>query len=209
MCYHEDMSKVSAHPPEEKHTVPGQQRPAFPETYYSDPRGLDRYVVQEKILMTWRAPSKIERNRSATEKKQLMLIVVFILLILILLGEVTFALMFGLVCGIYGILAITPPTYMECSVTTLGIKVGEKYYFWPDLSQFWWETYGQSKVLHLRVVFPDYQVVKLIVPDIDFAEMEKTIGTYLLYKKPQQTRLEKLKKEIQAKLPIDLEFLQL
>lgn len=202
------MSKTAAEPAGEKRTA-SSQHPAFPETYYSDPRGIDRYVVQEKVLMTWRAPSKIERSRSTTEKKQLILIVLFVILILILLGEVTFALMFGLVCGIYGILAITPPTYTECSVTTLGIKVGEKYYFWPDLSQFWWEAYGQSKVLHLRAVFPDFQVVKLIVPEIDFTEMEKVIGTYLLYKKPQQTRWEKLKKELQAKLPIDLEFLQL
>ena len=190
---------------EEKETV----KPSFPDTYYRDPRGIDRYVVQEKELYTWRAPSKIERARTLTEKKQLILMAVFMVLVLVLLGELMIAVMFMLLCIVYALLASAPPTYLDCEITTLGVKVGEKYYFWPDMSQFWWEERADNKVLYSRVIFPEYSTLRLVVPKGDEEKIETTIGTYLLYKKPQQTKLEKWKKALLEKLPIDLEFLRL
>jgi hypothetical protein len=184
-------------------------KPSFPDTYYSDPRGIDRYVVQEKELYAWRSPSKIERARTLTEKKQLILIAVFMALVLVLLGELMIAVMFMMICIVYALLAAAPPTYLDCEITTLGVKVGEKYYFWPDMSQFWWEEHGDNRVLYFRVIFPDFATLRLVVPKVDEEKIETTIGTYLLYKKPQQTKFEKWKKELLEKLPIDLEFLRL
>lgn len=183
--------------------------PNFPDNYYQDPTGIDRYVVQEKLLFEWRAPSKLERKRSQAEQTQIMLIGLFCVLVTIILGELLVALMFGVLAILYFIVMTSKPLYLDCSITTLGVKVGEKYYFWSDVSQFWFEDRGESRVMYLRVVFPDLQKVRLIIHKADEETIQTKMGMYLLYKKPQQTQTDKLIKQISDKLPIDLEFLQL
>ncbi|MBW7944178.1 hypothetical protein H3C70_02165 [Patescibacteria group bacterium] len=194
--------------PEEKQPTRAK-RPQFPEQYYQDPMGLDRYVVQEKILFEWRAPSKIERKHQGTERLYLTLIIFFCILVAVLLGEFVVALVFTVMSGLYFLLMTSKPLFLNCSITTLGVKVGEKYYFWSDVSQFWFEDRGESRVLYLRVVFPQLQKVRLIIHPSDEEEIQTKLGTYLLYKKPQQTTSEKLWRQLTEKLPIDLEFLQL
>jgi hypothetical protein len=181
----------------------------FPENYYRDPMGLDRYVVQEKQLFDWRAPSKIDRKHSANDKLQMMMIVLFCVIVTIILGEFWVAMMFGALAVLYFLLMTSKPLFIHCQVTTLGVKVGEKYYFWSDISQFWFEDRAKSRVLYLRVVFPDVQRVRLIIHPSDEEELRTKMGMYLLYKKPQQTSTEKMWQALQEKLPIDLEFLQL
>ncbi len=192
----------------EKHAAKGK-RPQFPEKYYQDPMGLDRYVVQEKILFEWRAPSKIERKHQGTERLYLTLIIFFCILVAVLLGEFVVALVFAVMSGLYFLLMTSKPLFLNCSVTTLGVKVGDKYYFWSDVSQFWFEDRGESRVLYLRVVFPQLQKIRLIIHPSDEEEIQTKLGMYLLYKKPQQTTSEKLWRQLTEKLPIDLEFLQL
>lgn len=210
------MPEVKAQRPSEasaKHDAPVSTKaakpPIFPESYYRDPMGIDRYVVQEKLLFEWRAPSKIERNHSSNDKVQLMLIVLFCVIITVILGEFWVAIVFAALAMLYFLLMTSKPLFLNCSITTLGVKVGEKYYFWPDMSQFWFEDRASSRVLYLRVVFPELQMVRLIIHPSDEDEIQTKLGMYLLYKKPQQTPTERLWRSITEKLPIDLEFLQL
>ncbi|GEM_PF-748047 len=183
--------------------------PQFPDKYYQDPLGLDRYVVQEKLLFEWRAPSRIERSRSGSEQTQIILIILFCILVTVLLGELVVAVVFAALAMLYFVLMTSKPLYLDCSITTLGVKVGEKYYFWQDISQFWFESRGKSRVMYLRVVFPHLHTLRLIIHEPDEAEIQTQMGNYLLYKKPQQSASEKFLKTISEKLPIDLEFLQL
>jgi hypothetical protein len=201
--------KTATHETHHTEHVPVGNQAAFPEQFYRDPLGIDRYVVQEKVLFQWRAPSKIDRKRTSAEKAQLMMILLFCIVITLLLGEIWVAVVFASLAGLYVIMMNAQPTYYDCLVTTLGIKAGDKYYFWPDMSQFWFEERGQSKVLYLRVMFPVFHTVKLIFHPADEEALRTTMGMYLLYKKPQQTNGQRLLKTMVEKFPIDLEFLQL
>jgi len=185
------------------------QPTSFPDEYYQDPFGINRYVIQEKELFSWRAPSKIERKRSRNEHLQLLLIVIFCVVVFVLLSEIAIAIVFTMLAGVYALLMASPPTQMECRVTTLGVKVDEKYYFWPDMSQFWMEEKNADRVLYLRVIFPALKIMKLVISAANEEQLRKIIGNYLLYKKPQQTQTQKLFKSLAEKLPVDLEFLQL
>jgi hypothetical protein len=193
----------------EHHQHKSAKHTTFPDKYYQDPLGLDRYVVQEKILFTWRAPNKISRKRSHAEKTQLMLIAVFCLVVLLLLTEIWVALVFSVLVGLYIVLMTAQPTYIDCQITTLGVKVGDKYYFWGDLSQFWIEDRADSRVLYIRVIFPAVQIVRLVIYPQDEDELKTTMATYLLYKQPTFSTWEKAWRSATEKLPIDLEFIQL
>ena len=205
----EEKEQPTSRPAAEHAPKSKTHRPQFPDNYYQDPTGIDRYVVQEKPLFEWRAPSKIDRKRTKSEQTQIMLIVLFCVLVTVLLGEILVAVMFAVLAALYFIVMTSKPLYLDCLITTLGVKVGEKYYFWSDMSQFWFENRGESRVMYLRVVYPNLQKIRLIIHKPDEEEIQTKMGMYLLYKKPQQTSTEKLIKAVGDKLPIDLEFLQL
>ncbi len=182
--------------------------PQFPDKYYQDPTGIDRYVVQEKTLYEWRAPSKINKNRTRQEKLQLVLIVIFLIFVLLLLKELMLAVVVLALTIMYLVMVASQPSTIQCSVTTLGIKIEEKYFFWPDISQYWLEEKAGQQVLHFRVIFPRVTIWKIILHDQDVEKLPQTLGTYLLYKKPTRTQLQKFLHNLQEKLPIDLDFLQ-
>ena len=189
--------------------MPQNASPKFPEKYYQDPLGIDRYVIQEKTLFEWKAPSKIEKKRNSSESAQIILVIVFCLLVLLLLKEFVLAVVFGVFVFLCYVMVASKPTFLSCSVTTLGIKIEERYFFWNDISQFWIEQKGDQFVLYFRSVFPSIQIHRLVLQLGDEEEIRTKIGTYLLYKKPTQTMLEKTLKNIREQLPFDLDFLQM
>lgn len=180
----------------------------FPENFYSDPRGLDRYVVQEKFLFSWDAPSKIVRTWKRSEYMQVVLVVVIFGLILLLLGEAFLAVLVVVLTGLLLLSESTPPSYLKCHITTLGVKVDDTYYFWPDCSQFWFEDKGTTKILYLRHFSPIPHRVKIIIFPQDEEKIKVTIGTYLLYKQPKQSKFEKAWKKLTASLPFDLDLIE-
>jgi|SRR5579859_2424227 len=180
--------------------------PPFPEKFYNDPMGLDRYVVQEKVLFEWSAPSKLSRKRSRAELSQFALIFIIIAAILVLSHEIFLTVVFGVCIALYFLYEASPPIQIRCQITTIGIKVEEKYYYWPQLSQFWFEEKRGTPFLHLRSIFPNVQIMKLIIRAEDEEKIKTTLGTYVLYKKPQESYSEKMLKQVTKYLPLDIDL---
>jgi hypothetical protein len=174
--------------------VPDQMiKDQFPENFYQDPLGLDRYVVQEKTLFEWRAPNKVERRRTRSEYLQILLFFVIVSLIMILMGELFLFVVSLAGIFLYFVILSSPPSYLQCSITTIGIKVENKYYFWSQIPQYWFEQKLQTKVLTFRAVgFSAIHQVRLAIAAADEEEIQKVLGKYILLKKPQQSRLELL-----------------
>jgi len=173
----------------------------FPDQYYVDPYGVDRYVVQEKSLFEWKTPSKVERNWKRSDFIQLVLFVALLGLILLLLGDPLLFLVFVTGSILFIIHLRSKPTFLNCKITTLGIKIEEQYLFWAQLIQFWFETKGNTRFLYIRDVYSNNRYRKLIITENDEEEIKTTIGTYLLYKKPQESRLQKLVQQLIDKTP--------
>lgn len=174
----------------------------FPDQYYVDPYGVDRYVVQEKVLFDWKAPSKIERSWKRSDLVQFFLFISLFGLILLLLGDPLLFLVFisGSVLACIHLMA--KPVYLSCKITTLGIKIEDQYYYWNQLIQYWFETNGKARFLYFRGVMNRYRFRKCIISPADEEKIQTTIGTYLLFKKPQQTRTEKFIHEVLDKIPL-------
>jgi hypothetical protein len=200
-----------SHSPSHHHGAPqhSSTSPAFPEEYYDDPYGLSRYVVQEKVLFEWKSPSKIEKNPSRQTILQLILMTFLVAAILLLLKEVLLSMVILGAGLVYVAMFTMKATYIPCQVTTIGLKVGDKYYFWANVSQFWFEEKQGVQYLYLRVVFPGIQKVRFIVYEQDLEVLKTSIGTYLLYRKPQLTFYEKAVQKVTERFPVDLDFLHM
>lgn len=177
----------------------------FPENFYVDPTGLDRYVVQEKVLFSWQGPSKIIKKRSKNQTLQLILFAVILILILILLQEILLAGVVVMFSFLYIVFEATPPLLLQCQITTIGLKIEDKYYYWPQLSQFWFETKHTTRILHVRNLYPYLQVIKLIIQENEEEDIKNILGKYLLFKKPQPKFMEKWLKKASSYLPLDID----
>ncbi len=173
----------------------------FPDQFYVDPYGVDRYVVQEKTLFEWKTPSKVERLWTRSGIVQLVLFVVLLSLILLLLGDPLLFLVFFTGSILLVLYLTSKPTFLNCKITTLGIKVEDQYYYWPQLSQFWFETKNKTHFLCFRDLLAGNRYRHLILAQADADEVKTTIGSYLLFKKPHQTQLEKMWQSIAEKTP--------
>lgn len=178
----------------------------FPDEYYADPIGRKRYVVQEKILHEWLAPSKVDMARTKQEVAQLVLGAVIIGLIFLLFQEVAVMIVWFAACVMFFIAVFTPPTYIKCQITTLGIKVGTKYYYWEEMIQFWFEERQNMKLLVFRLIWPIDQNIKLLFPTQEEEKILRHTGKFVLFKKPQPTQISRLKEAVQRVLPPELEW---
>ncbi len=177
----------------------------FPEEFYRDPLGLNRYVVQEKVLMNWLTPNRVKKEWQKSELMTMAIASLGASLILLFLGEYFLLFVLLITIGLVVLLTTTKPVQLQCQITTIGVKVDEKYYFWPQLSQFWFESRRGVLFLCLRDIFSQPMIVKLIIRPEDQEKIKTTIGTYLLYKKPQRTPWQKFLEPLTDKLPFDLD----
>jgi hypothetical protein len=180
--------------------------PSFPEQFYQDPMGVDRYVVQEKVLLEWNAlhsffytPSRQTIGFFASTA----LILGFIFLVIqefLLVGVVA--------TGAFLLILLSqqPPIPQRVIVTTLGMKREDQYFFWQQVTQFWIENIQGQQFLFLRQVYPVFRYLKINVTGQDLTTLQKVIGTYLLYKKPQQNFLEKAFEQFMHRLPINFNW---
>lgn len=190
--------------------MPEDQRPPtteqFPDQFYQDPYGVDRYVVQEKSLFSWKSLSKSDRPRQRREMLQYVFFAVLVCLIIFFIGEWLLAVVVAVASVILLTNLLTPPTLLNCTVTTIGIKVEETYYYWPQLSQFWFEVRHNESVdehvLYLRNVVGYPQLIRLRFRADEQDDLQKAIGRYLLLKKPQRNRWEKFVDRLQEKFPL-------
>ncbi len=174
----------------------------FPDQYYVDPYGVDRYVVQEKTLFEWKTPSKVQKEWKRSEFVQFVLFIALLSLILLLLGDPLLFLVFLSGSVLLLVHLRSKPTYLNCKITTLGIKVEDQYVYWPQLSQFWFEVRSKTHFLYYRDLVSLTRYRKLIITESDEEEIKKVIGTYLLYKKPQETRTQKFIQTLIEKTPL-------
>jgi hypothetical protein len=178
----------------------------FPDKFYQDPYGLDRYVVQEKVLFEWRAPSKLERKRTRSDFFQIVLFFVIIALILFLLNELLLLTVFIAGAFLYLVTILSRPTFLESQISTLGIKVEDKYYFWPQIPQFWFESKLDTRILVFRYVGVTIHNVRLAIPSGDEEQMKTILGKYILCKKPTLSKFDNWVEETKQMLSIFFDY---
>jgi hypothetical protein len=178
----------------------------FPDQFYQDPYGVDRYVIQEKVLLQWQAQHSFFYRSSRRSLNFLIMSAVLVGIIFLVMQEFFLVGVVAAAMFVVILLSQLPPEPQLCQITTLGLKRGTQYVYWGQLTQFWIEPIQGQYFLYLRQVFPFYQKIKLNVTGQDLNQFQKTIGTYLLYKKPQQNWLEMMLEKVIYQLPFNLNW---
>lgn len=160
--------------------------------------------LPEEVLLEWTSPSRPFRKPNRRFFTTITIIGVLIGLILFFANQMLpVAVVIAVVFLAYVLFSI-PPGDVKHQLTTYGIRVEEKLYYWEELGRFWFTKQYDSAILHIEVdQFPN--TIHLLLGDIEQQYMKDILSEVLLYERPPLTPVEKAGKWLQEKVPLDLE----
>ncbi len=167
-----------------------------------EPRPVVVRPEPEKILLTWRAPSRLfkERNREFWVTIFAMGGILGLILFFIE-GWMPVAVIVAFVFLIY-VLSTVPPEETEHRITNKGVVFGEKTYIWETLLRFWFEEkWGQRVLLVDTMRLPGR--LNLLLGKTDEEEVRKTLKTYIIEEKPKEMWMDKAAKWVNKKVPLE------
>lgn len=120
-------------------------------------------VVAEEAILEWQAPDRPFKERDKSWFTTVAVIVVLVSFVALLLQEfLLLGVVFSLAFVSY-ILATKPPQTVTHRIISRGIFFGEKFYPWEELSEFWFKSLGEVRVLVISVEkgFPSQLIMLL------------------------------------------------
>lgn len=168
-----------------------------------------RVAVQpepEKTLVSWEAPVRHFKKRNREYFTTIAVIVVLVSVILLFAKEfLLIAVILSLAFVSYA-LASVPPGHVIHTITTKGIRTGERLYRFEVLGRFWFEEkWGQWSLLveHLDG-FPTHLTL-LLSAEVTEAELDRHLGAYLVKEKPTPSWMDRAAQWLQKKVPLETE----
>lgn len=158
----------------------------------------------EELLYAWEAPSRPFKKHNRNYYTTIAVIVLLISLILIFAGQfVPMAVVCAVAFMIYVINSV-PPQKIEYAITTYGVRIGEKLYYWDLMTRFWYDSKYDQKLLQIQIVeFPER--LTLVVGEAKQEILTSIFSELLLLEKPPLSVYERIAKWLQEKFPLDLD----
>lgn len=158
----------------------------------------------EELLYAWSAPSRPFKKHNRNYFTTIAVIVLLVSLILVFAGQfVPMAVVCAVAFMIYVINTI-PPQEIQYSITTYGVRIGDKLYYWDLMTRFWYgEKYGK-KLLYIQIIeFPER--LTLVLGDANTEILTSIFSELLLLEKPPLSVYERIAQWLQDKFPLDLD----
>lgn len=176
-----------ATPPQESAVLPGTYKP-----------------LPEELILEWIAPSRPFRKPNRRFFTTITIIGVLIGLILFFANQILpVAVVFAVVFLTYVLFSI-PPGDVRYRLTTYGVRIEDKLYYWEELGRFWFTQQYKIDLLHIEVSrFPN--TIHLLMGEIPVEAMQEILSEVLLHERPPLSPVEKAAKWLQDKVPLDLE----
>jgi len=158
----------------------------------------------EELLYSWSAPSRPFKKHNRNYYTTIAVIVLLISLILVFAGQfIPMAVVCAVAFMVYVINSV-PPEEIQYGITTYGVRIGEKLYYWDMMTRFWYGSKYDQKLLYIQIVeFPDR--LTLVIGDAKQEILTSIFAELLLLEKPPLTTYEKIAKWLQDKFPLDLD----
>ncbi len=99
-------------------------------------------------------------------------------------------------------MAKTEPRLIKTTLTSFGLKSGDKTYRYEEMDSFWFETKWGSRLLRINLAVVPWHIVTVIDPKKE-DEIRKIIGERVLYQEPATTWLDRAMKWISEKMPLE------
>lgn len=160
---------------------------------------------EEKMLISWTAPSRPYRKRDKEFYTTIGIIVFLVSLILFFAGQFLFIAVVVSLAFVAYVLATVPPDNVHNAITTFGIHTGSGLFYWEELGRFWFTEANKTKMLHVETARAFPGVLMLLLDTVDQEELKKIMVKYAIFEKPKDTWLDNAGKWLQEKFPLEKE----
>lgn len=160
--------------------------------------------MPEQLLYEWQAQSRPFKKHNRNYYTTIAVIVLLISLILIFSGQF---LPMAVVCAVAFLAYVinsVPPQDIMYQITTYGIRIGDRLYYWELMRRFWYGSKYDQELLYIDIVeFPDRLTLVLGQAEKDI--ISAVLSEVLLLEKPPLTVYERIAQWLQEKFPLDLD----
>lgn len=158
---------------------------------------------QQDVLLRWQAPTRPFKKRDKTYFQTAAALVFLLTVILLFLHE---WLLIGVVLALFFVayvLASVEPPKIEHKITEKGIWIGEGFYRFNELAQYWFEEHLGQKTLILFSPLKAPDRLSLVLSGISQEEVDKILREKLVFReKPLKTFVDSLSEWLKKKNPL-------
>lgn len=161
--------------------------------------------VTERVVYEWYSPSRVFKKRKKQYFTNFTTIVLLLSLILFFSGQAMAVAVILSVAFMAYVMTSVPPHSVTQKITTYGVRLEDKIYYWQEMGRFWFETKSGQIVLKIEVTkFPN-QLSLVVNNETEKLEISRYLSDVLLQQKPEPTIADKFGDWLAKKFPIDLE----
>ena len=157
-----------------------------------------------KTLLEWVAPSRPFRKKDRSYYTTIAILVVLLVLIAFLAREF---LLIGVILSlsfVAYVLAFVPPENITYKISTQGITIKDRFYFWHYLDAFWFKKKENQNIMFVqtRLRFPAQ--LMLVMGETAEEEAKKQVARFLpFHEMPRTTFLDKWAEGLQKHFPLE------
>ena len=153
-------------------------------------------------LFTWEAPTRPFKKRDRTFFQTIIALAFLLVVISVFLRE---WLLIGSILAIvflsYVLAAVQPPT-IKNKITTKGVWVGDTFFKFSEILQYWFEKQLESNVLVLLTQFGTE--VNVVIPNDKKEEIDNLLRDKLVFReKPLKNFIEKIGDWLKKSVPLE------
>jgi hypothetical protein len=140
------------------------------------------YRGEVQMLLEWHAPSRPFQKRSKEFYVNSLLIIIALEVILFLFKEYPLMLVIVSLAFVSYALSSTPPDTFYCRISTEGLIVGEHFYLWQELYDFYFKRRNGQDMLHVRTKAYLPGELVLMLGDIQKEQLKQLLLAFLPYR---------------------------
>jgi hypothetical protein len=197
--------RIPPPPPQIVKPIKGGKMPAQTKSTLKNNKAAEVTIVQPpaKDLFSWTAPARPFKKRDKEYFSTIAAVVFLLAVILFFLKE---WLLIGVIIAFMFfsyVLATVPPQKEGYTITTRGLRVGEKTYQWAQLTRFWFSKKWDNKLLNIETSLTFPRHLQIIIPENKKTEIRNILEKHLLYEKPQKSIIDKSANWLQKTFPLE------
>ncbi len=161
-------------------------------------------VRQIKILLSWKAPSRVFKRRGRDFWTTVGSIAFLVAIILFFIKEWLLIIVVAALIFVYYILSSVAPEEIEHQITTRGVRMAGKEYPWEVLGRYWFAEKWDQKVLYIEVVGLLPGRLELLLDKENEEEAQDILVKYLVEEIPPSSFLERASDWLSKKIPLEI-----
>lgn len=158
---------------------------------------------EEKDLLSWRSPDRLNKPRGREFYSTAGAFVVLLSIIALFFKEILLMLTIWAFAFITYVMGKTPPTEAAHAITTRGVKTGDRKFFWGELIRFWFDEKWGKTILYIDTIRAFPRRLMLVVGAIPREKIKEVLLRHIPYDKPELTSVEKATRWLEEKIPLE------